>query len=226
MKKIVIIILLIMVTSFYSNAGISKLSATYNYKVKSGDTRDYTFVISKVNGVETEAQGKITTVKVTGMKTAQTFAGSFTYPEIEVKYWNGTTVKGLTSTNEIIKVPDNLDDIQSTGYADYLNNSFSYSIDKLTVNGNNLTLHISMLSSQNSTILYDLKTGWMISIHSISYLQAGNITTVFSELLIEDLNYGKNSPNTINVSYSQFFVFAIPVFVFGKKILKRKLRNY
>ena len=125
MKKNLIIILFVIVTSFYSIASISKSSSTFNYKVKSGNTRDYTFVISKVNGVDTEAKGKVTTVKVTGMKTAQTLFGSYTFPEIEVKYWNGTTVKGLTSTNEIIKIPDNLDDVYASDYTNYLNNSYS-----------------------------------------------------------------------------------------------------
>ena len=227
MKKIAIFILLIMVATFFTIEANSRLSTTFEYKVNAGDKRDYIYLISKENGVSTDLRGRQYSVKVTSMQTSLTMSGaSHTYPNIQISFWNGTVLSGLTSTKEIIQVPSDIDLASITSVQDYkneYNNEFSNGVENAVMDGTNITLQISIADSQNMTGIYDLQTGWMISLHTISYTRTGNTTNIVGESLLQDLNFNKSGQNSI--PFSDFFIFAIPVLILSKKILKKKPKN-
>ena len=191
MKKIAIFILLIMVTVFFTNDANSRLSTTFEYKVNAGDKRDYIYVMSKENGAGTDLRGRQYSVEVTSVQTSLTMSGtSHTYPDIQISFWNGTVVSGLTSTKEIIQVPSDIDEASITSVSDYeneYNSEFFNSIDGVTMDGSNITLQISIADSQNMTGIYDLITGWMISLYTVSYTRTGNTTNIIGDSLLLDL---------------------------------------
>ena len=199
MKTKTICIILFVLTLFYPFGAISA-DVTFSYKVSTGDERDYTYIISKVNGVDTESKGKKDTIKVTDMKTSTTLFGTVTTPNLEYQFWNGTTLQDQTTSFYIVKVPSNLDDATTTDYTDQYNSKFSAAgagaITNIDIEDTNITIFIELENFQNTTVKYDLRTGWLITFHSIVYSSTDSAITVLSEILMEDRSFSQHVLST------------------------------
>ena len=125
----------------------------------------------------------------------------------------------------LVRVPSDLNTATVDDYENQYDNLWpmtsSNDIMNVSVDGTQITLFVYLENFENITAIYDLNTGWAKSIYSILFMTMNNQTSVFHELKLEDMNYGKTSTIT-NVPFSEISFLSLPVFIIIRKLTKRK----